>query len=131
LKWSYNISSGSDNSLSFATKFAWGNRIPLLVRTLPAGNEKADALQPASLLEIKPPDLLLVNIKPLEEENAVLLQMRETAGRQAAFDFSSPVLNGVKAIVCDVLGNPLAGNPKPEFKSFENKFIKLKWEKFR
>jgi hypothetical protein len=127
LRWSYFISSKNDQSIAFSTKFAWENRIPLLTRVLPAGNIKTAAVQPMSLLEIKSANLLLVNMKPIEEENAVLLQIRETGGKQTVFDFTSSVLKAVKVSVCDVLGDALPGNPAPIFRPWENKFIKLTW----
>jgi hypothetical protein len=128
LRWSYFITSKNDPSISFSTQFAWENRIPLLARVLPAGSKKTDVLQPASLLDIKSPDLLLVNMKPIEAINAVLLQIRETGGKQTVFDFTTSLLKAAKVIVCDALGDPLPGNPAPVFKPWENKFIKLTWE---
>jgi hypothetical protein len=126
LQWSYHINSATDNSIDYATKFAWENRIPLLTRVLPEGNNTTTPLQPASLLEIKPDNLLLVNMRPVEGERAVLLQLREIGGKNAAWEVNSTKAT-FHTTVCDVLGDPLPGNPAPTFAPWENKFIKLYW----
>ena len=63
IQWSYFISSDTDASNLYATRFAWENRIPFLTRVLPAGREKGATLQPVSLFRIFPENLLLVNMK--------------------------------------------------------------------
>jgi hypothetical protein len=125
LQWSYFIHSSKDNSLEYATRFAWENRIPLLARVLPAGNEARPPLQPVSLLEISPANLLLVNMKPVEGEQAVLLQLREIGGKNAALDVNAK--RHFRVTVCDALGDPLPENPLPTFAPWENKFVKLSW----
>lgn len=127
LQWSYFISSAKDNSMGYATRFAWQNRIPFLTRVLPAGAKDGKCLSPASILEIIPSNLLLVNMKPVEGESAVLLQMREIEGKPAIFKAKSDKVKIKKVTVCDVTGSAVSGNPKPEFAGWENKFIKLSW----
>ena len=125
LEWSYFITSSADNSLDYATKFAWGNRIPFLTRVLPAGNG-ASRLQPASILKIEPENVLLVNMKPVEGENAVLMQLREIGGKPAQFAVSSDKVNIRQVTVCDVVGDAIP-NASPDFRAWENKFIKVSW----
>lgn len=127
LQWSYFISSSSNNSIGYASRFAWQNRIPFLTRVLPAGNTGAKCLEPTSILEIVPSNLLLINMKPIEGERAVMLQLREIAGKPAVFKATSNKIKLNKVVVCDVTGNPIAGNPEPEFAGWESKFIKLTW----
>lgn len=128
MKWSYFITSSGDNSLDYATKFAWSNRIPFLTRVLPADKEaSASSWQPASILNIQPSNLLLVSMKPVEGENAVMLQLREVGGRSAKFSIVSDKVNIRRITVCDVVGDPLPGNPSPDFLPWENKFIKVGW----
>jgi alpha-mannosidase len=126
LQWSYHINSSADNSIEHATKFAWENRIPLLTRILPEGNQPKAIVQPTSLLEIKPANILLVNMRPVEGERALLLQLREIDGKKAIWEVNSKK-GALRTTVCDVLGDPLPGNPKPDFDPWENKFIKLSW----
>ncbi|MDR1919584.1 MAG: glycosyl hydrolase family 38 [Tannerellaceae bacterium] len=126
LRWSYLIHSAKDNSIAYATRFAWENRIPLLTRVLPKTTQANPPIRPTSLLEISPSNLLLVNMKPMEGEQAILLQIRETGGRQASLTVHSPQHN-FRLTVCDALGDPLPKSPSPAFEPWENKFIKLSW----
>ena len=73
-----------------------------------------------------PENLLLVNMRPVEGENAVMLQLREIGGKPATFSVTSDKINFVKTTVCDVVGDPVSGNPL-SFAPWENKFIKLSW----
>lgn len=127
IEWSYFINSSKDNSIAYATRFAWENRIPFLTRVLPAGNNPAKVLSPASVFSIIPDNLLLVNMKPVENENAVMLQLREIGGRPALFAVKSDQINFTKITACDVVGDPLSGDKTLEFAPWENKFIKLVW----
>ncbi|MDR0843868.1 MAG: glycosyl hydrolase family 38 [Tannerella sp.] len=124
LQWSYFINSAKDNSIEYATKFAWENRIPLLTRVLPEGKGTDKPLAPVSLLNIQPRNLLLVNMRPVEGENAVILQMREIGGQKTTLQITSAQIP-VRLKACDVLGDPLPGNAAPQFEPWENKFIKL------
>ena len=126
LEWSYFITSSADNSLDYATKFAWSNRIPFLTRVLPAGDGATEPLQPASVLRIEPENVLLVNMKPVEGENAVLMQLREIGGKPAQFAVSSDKVHIRQVTVCDVVGDPIP-NASPDFRAWENKFIKVSW----
>jgi len=126
LQWSYFIHSSADNSIEYATKVAWENRIPLLTRVFPAGGKSGKEFAPASLLNISPQNLLLVNMKPVDNENAVILQMREIGGKKTTPDISSDKIKIKKVNVCNVLGEPLTNEPL-QFNPWENKFIKLFW----
>ena len=126
-QWSYFITSGKDNSIEYATKFAWENRIPFLTRVFPAGEKPGGSLQPGPLFEIVPKNLLLVNMKPVEGENSVIMQMREIGGQPASLNVISDKINFTKYTVCNVTGEPLSGNPAVDFAPWENKFIKLTW----
>lgn len=74
----------------------------------------------------KEENLLLVNMRPVEGENAVMLQLREIGGKPAAFSVTSDKVAFTGATACDVVGAPLPGNPL-DFAPWENKFIKLSW----
>ena len=127
LQWSYFINSSKDNSIEYATKFAWENRIPFLTRVLPAGNKETAIVQPASIFNIVPENILLVNMKPVEGENAVMLQLREIGGKSCQFAVTSDKVNFKKLVVCDVVGEPVSSNSSLAFAPWENKFIKLSW----
>ena len=125
IQWSYFISSDTNASNQYATRFAWENRIPFLTRVLPAGHEKGTPLQPASLFRILPENLLLVNMKPVEGERAVLLQLREVDGKPARFEVEAGKINISRITECDVVGAPLKRKASVQFAPWENKFIKL------
>ena len=126
LQWSYFITSSGDNSTEFATKFAWENRIPFLTRVLQANEASDKQLAPASILNIVPNNLLLVNMRPVEGENAVMLQLREINGKPATFAATSEKISIRQIEECDVVGDPIA-NASLDFAPWENKFIKISW----
>lgn len=126
LQWSYFITSSEDNSTAFATQFAWENRIPFLTRVLQANEDSKEQLAPASILKIVPENLLLVNMRPVEGENAVMLQLREINGKPATFAATSDKIAIRQIQECDVVGDPIA-NASLDFAPWENKFIKISW----
>ena len=128
LQWSYFITSSADTTAGFATRFAWENRIPFLARVLQAGDrEEKDAPSCGTFLTLRPDNLLLVNMAPVEGERAVMLHLRETDGRPAAFAVTSDEVKIRKVTVCDVTGRPVGGRDEAEFNPWESKFIKLSW----
>ena len=74
-----------------------------------------------------PSNLLLVNMKPVDNEKAVIMQLREIGGKETAFSIKSDVIDITGITVCDVTGESLKGGQKPVFSPWENKFIKLTW----
>lgn len=127
MQWSYFIHSDNDNSIAYATRRAWENRIPFLTRVLPAGNT-AQPIKPESIFSIVPDNLLLVNMKPVAGEKAVMLQVREIGGKSAQFKATSDKIKLSKAVACDVVGEPIKGQSALDFAPWENKFIKLSWK---
>ena len=95
---------------------------------LPGGGENERLVRPVSIFRIEPANLLLVNMKPVKGEKAVLLQMREIAGKPARFAVQSDGVSFDRITVCDVVGDPLPGAPVPDFAPWENKFVKLTWK---
>ena len=125
-QWSYFITSSADNSIQYATRFAWENRIPLRARVFPAGNDAQTVVPAKSFFKIVPDNLLLVNMKPVKNERAVMLQLREIAGKPADLVVESESLQFKQPVVCNVLGAPM-DKASVSFKPWENKFIKLSW----
>lgn len=66
-------------------------------------------------------------MKPIKGENAALLQLRETSGKETELSISSPYTPIKKVTACDVTGEPLSGNPSPTLRPWESKFIKISW----
>lgn len=128
LQWSYFITSSADTTAGFATRFAWENRIPFLTRVLQAGGREGKAAPSCgTFLTLRPDNLLLVNMSPVEGEHAVMLHLRETDGRPTVFAVTSDCVKIRKATVCDVTGKPIDEKGKAEFRPWESKFIKLSW----
>ncbi len=127
--WSYQITSTTDTTNTFATKYAWGVRNPFPTRTFPAG---ADELKSTSLEILKlngSQSVMLVNSRPaFKGKNTILLHLRELEGMPAEVALSSalPGLEIKKIIEVNTLGAPI-GQPlnSIKFKPFEVKFIEV------
>ena len=126
LQWSYFITSSTDNSIGYATRFAWENRIPFLTRVLQADERSTAGFPAASLLKIVPQNLLLVNMRPVEGERAVMLQLREIDGKPARFEATSGKIAIQSIEERDVVGAPIS-DASLDFAPWENKFIKISW----
>lgn len=126
-EWTYNLTSSKDNSLQYATDFAWGNRIPLPNRVIPAGMSNNQFPIKGSILSITPGGIVLVNMKPIEGENAVILQLRETAGKESLLEISSAYNAKLSVKECNPLGETLPTSDGIKIKAWENKFVKLVW----
>ena len=128
IQWSYFINSSADNSIAYATRFAWSNRIPFLTRVLPAGQASDKVTETsASLFRIVPDNLLLVNMRPVEGENAAMLQLREIGGKAVRFAVEPGKVAPKRLQACDVVGSPIGDASALDFKPWENKFIKISW----
>lgn len=128
MQWSYFINSSEDSSLEYATKFAWSNRIPFLTRVLPAEEGNDGTNQVKNILRINSENVLLVNMTPVENEKAVMLQLREIGGKMVDLSFSSDIVNIKKVEVCDVVGETVKGEQAAlKLKPWESKFIKIYW----
>jgi hypothetical protein len=128
-EWTYFLTSSQDNSIEYATKFAWDNRIPMPARVLPAGKADTQAKHEGSVLEITPDNILLVNMRPVDNEDAVILHIREIGGKQTAFDATSPVLKELHFEVCDANANRLHSRLPITLNPWENKFIKINFKR--
>ena len=126
LQWSYFITSSTDNSIGYATRFAWENRIPFLTRVLQADERSTAGFPAASLLKIVPQNLLLVNMRPVEGERAVMLQLREIDGKPARFEATSDKITIQSIEERDVVGASIS-DASLDFAPWENKFIKISW----
>ncbi|MEN8119888.1 MAG: glycoside hydrolase family 38 C-terminal domain-containing protein [Bacteroidota bacterium] len=127
MKWRYHITSSSDKTKSFATRFGIGSRVPLLARVLPSGKSKSEAVS-KSILDISLPNLLLVNAKPSEKGDGVILQVRETEGDHAILDITKMLQQTGASSIFEVniledeikrLNGPLL------IEHYETKFIKI------
>ena len=136
LKWTYQITSGKAISNDEAARFAWGLRIPMLTRVLPASGKENRNPGEQSFMGNIPQNLLLINAQPSEGSRGVVYHLRETAGRSAILNPMDLIKQAVpgsgqkkfSASLCDAAGEeirPLTGDLT--IKAFETVFIKLAW----
>lgn len=125
-EWNYFLTSMSGNSNADATQFAWENRVPFLVRVLPAGTKKMEIATSKSYLSIVPENVALVNMSPVVGEDAILVHLREIAGKSAEIKISSDVRQDLKVVGSDVLGRENVDDDL-YIKPLETKFVKISW----
>ncbi len=130
LNWKYQITSSSDNSTSFATRFGWGNRIPMVARVYPQKSENSTTPVVKSVLDLNAPEnLLLVNSRPLADGKGILLHLRETEGDHAILDITKLLQHPNIASIAEVngLGEDIKTLTAPLLiEHFETKLILLK-----
>ncbi|MBE9510517.1 MAG: glycosyl hydrolase family 38 [Bacteroidetes bacterium] len=125
--WSYFLTTTDNTGIENATRTGWSNRIPFLCRVLPAGEEKTP-LQETSVLKFSSGNLLLVNARPGELKNSVVLQIREVAGKNTTLEIESPYLKNGKLMLQEVDATGRAISKKSinlEIKPFRSAFIKV------
>ena len=107
--WSYYLTSMAGTSPTDATRFAWGQRVPMPVRVLPAAGAASGSASSASgtasgasaavsdgasadtrvspsapLFTIENENVLLVSMQVLDDGSGVVLQLRETEGKSGS-----------------------------------------------
>jgi hypothetical protein len=86
--WSYQLTSTSDASNAFASKFAWGERNSFATRTFPAGENKLSNASLRTLNIDGPENALLINIRPSFHKKSIVLHFRELEGLPADIKLS-------------------------------------------
>jgi hypothetical protein len=127
--WGYQVTSTTDTTNTYATKYAWGERNPFPTRTFPAG---ANELKTPSLETLKvsgSPNAFLVNTRPVIGSNGtLLLHFRELEGKNGDVNLSTAIQGKTirKMVEVNALGKPL-GNPltSVQLKPYEVKFIEV------
>ena len=99
LTWHYAITSTPEVGNTFATRFGWSTRIPMITSVLPAVSRNPNSTN-NSLFEFDlPHNLLLVNAQPLDDGSGILLHLRETEGNNVVLDIRKMLQNpGITAI---------------------------------
>jgi len=87
IQWTYGITSMPDSRITAASRFGYGERVPLMARVMPASIHGVEAeAHSRSLLPSTPENVLLVNATPSMEGRGVILQFRELEGDHAVLD---------------------------------------------
>jgi hypothetical protein len=90
--WSYQITSTKDTSITYATKFAWGERNYFGTRTFPAG--KNESFSPVlETIDISgSPNAMVINSRPsLNNAGSVIMHFREVEGKEAEVKLESKI----------------------------------------
>lgn len=126
--WTYYLTSSSDNSDSFASRFGWSARVPLLTRILP-GNGTGGGLSEGSFIEGWPENILIISAIPSSRDNSLVIHVRETAGRETTFSPSDGLTGKPFRITeVDVAGRPAGreANADPVLiRPLESKFFRI------
>lgn len=104
--WTYYITSSSDHSNDFASRFGWGTRVPFLTRILPGGGP-GDSSPEGSFITGLPDNIVIISAIPSASGDASIIHVRETAGRETVF---KPV-NGMTWRPFRVTETDVAGKP--------------------
>ena len=125
-KFSYYLTSLADTSAIKAARFGWASRTPLAARVFPAGVRKDFPPMLSSLFRTNK-NLLLIESRPANDNQAIILHFRETAGTAANLDFSHFSNKKIESIdIVNALEKPLQSNIKNiTFQPFESKFIRM------
>jgi hypothetical protein len=129
--WGYQLTSSSDTTNAFATKYAWGERNHFPTRTFPAGENEFRSASLETLKVTGDKNALLTNSRPsFTRPGAVLLRFRELEGRNAEVKLSSAVPGrSVKKLTeVNAVGKAI-GQPVESIKlnPFEVKFIEVEF----
>jgi hypothetical protein len=123
--WTYYLTTSDDVSDNFASRFGWGSRVPYLTRILP-GEGTGDNKREASFIEGWPVNVLLISARPSDDGKAILVHLRETAGKEAHLNLK----NGLTGNQLEIFGSDVTGKSIMDFdntiKPLESKFFLLK-----
>ena len=130
LDWKYQITSSSDNSNAFSTKFGWGTRVPMLTRTNSGKLNATSSQESKVFIDLNTvPNLLLVSSRPSPDGTGILLHLRETEGDHAILDVTKVLQNSnIKSVFeVNAIGEVLKQITSPLLiEHFETKFIFLR-----
>jgi len=125
LRWNYYLTSDSDISNAFATRFGWASRVPIYARVMPEG--KANN-QPTgySSFRIGNDNLLMTSATPSIDKGHILVNIRELDGKSTPLQIFDSIGKILEFSVVNAIEEPMQiGLKETIFKPFENKFIKL------
>jgi len=126
LKWSYYLTSDSDTSNTFATRFGWDSRIPIYARVMPKGKAN-DRPASYSSFHFGKENLLMTSATPSIDNGYILINVRELDGKSTLLQIFDSSGQQLEFSIVNALEEPLQkGLKETNFIPLENKFIKLK-----
>jgi alpha-mannosidase len=127
ISWTYYLTTSSDNSNLFASRFGWGCRTPFLTRVLPASSKDdiKKGKKEGSYITGWPENVVLISAIPDPDGKSCVIHLRETDERNAPVKLFSGI-NGkpLKTQEVNVFGDPVT-DPSLELKPLESKFYRL------
>jgi len=122
--WTYYLTSSSDASNGFATRFGWGCRIPYLTRIIP-GDGSGDNKWEGSFISGWPSNVILIFAEPSADENSVIVHLREMEGNQSELKLMNGISGKLLTInEVDVTGKPIT-NGSRSIGALESKFFRI------
>lgn len=106
-KWTYCITSMAGTKNSDAMKFALECRVPMLARSTTASPAGSDSSLSGSFLSPTSDNVVVMNMTPIQNEDAVLLQLREMNGKKTEIGFTLPSAD-LRIVPSNVLGETSA-----------------------
>jgi len=123
--WSYSLTSGKKSGNDHGAAFGWNQRIPVLVRVLPATLHPEKGNKALSLLQNWPENVLLVKAFPTEKGNGLFLHTRETQGMKTHFSLKSKDGKELSLIKVNILGVPIDNTKDNNILPLESAFYIL------
>ncbi len=122
--WKYYLTTSSDISNDFATKFGWGWQSPYLTRVLP-GSGTGDNNWEGSFITGWPPNILLISAEPPADGKYCIVHLRETNGKQTTLGLING-LNGkaFSSEEVDATGKPVSDSSQ-SIGPLESKFYRI------
>jgi alpha-mannosidase len=129
LSWSYQMTSTSDTTNSYATKYGWSERNPFPTRTFPAGANELKSPTMETLKISGSENAMLINSRPAFKNNrAILLHFREIEGLTAEVKLASAIPGQTisKMVEVNSIGQQIGQSlTSVQLKPFEVKFIEV------
>jgi alpha-mannosidase len=122
--WTYYLTTSTDISNGFASRFGWGCRIPFLSRIMP-GAGAGDNNWEGTFIKGWPADVLLVSAEPCEDGKSCLVHLREINGKETTLNlFSGIDGKALMAEEVDATGKAVQ-NPSVKIGPLESKFYRI------
>ncbi len=122
--WTYYLTTSSDISNDFATKFGWGCRVPYLTRILP-GAGLGDNNWEGSFITGWPVNIILITVEPVADGKSCIVHLRESNGQSASLNLTNGLTGKpLTAIEVDVTGSPVS-KPSQIIGPVESKFYRI------
>ncbi|HIX97675.1 MAG TPA: hypothetical protein H9975_09390, partial [Candidatus Alistipes avistercoris] len=127
LNWSYTLTSCADTSNAEASAFGWGNRIPLYARVMPAAGADNGKAWSKSFFRTGCDHVLMTSCSPSRAgQGAVLVNLRETDGREAELTLLDAAGNPLTFEVVNALDEPTGKRTASlTLQPYENVFVRL------